>query len=357
MSRWSECPGSIRLSAGITTEQRSKYAEEGTKAHEIAAKLLTGQVVEPGVPEEMRDAVEVYVDYALTKWAAAGEDGSWMKVEERFDLGKLYPGLFGTTDCAIWNEGTKTLTVIDYKHGAGIPVSPEGNKQLLYYALGALYNTDAKPQHVEIVVVQPRCYGKSPVSEWKTTPETLLEFSADLIEAAKKTEDPDAPLNPGDHCRFCPASPICPELSKRAIETARMDFAAIGDDRVAEALKFVPVLKRWIESVEEYAYTKLVSGKEVPGFKLVSKKAHRKWIDDALTAEWATKNNLSGIYDTKLKSPAQLEKLIPKNLKKDLDGLVSTASPGMTMVPSDDPREAIQVIEASKDFEKISHDE
>jgi hypothetical protein len=357
MSRWAECPGSIRLSEGIES-RGSKYAEEGTKAHGIAAKILMSQDVESDVPEEMMDAVKVYVDYVLTKWAGAAKNmASWIKVEERFDLGKLYPGLFGTTDCAIWNENTKTLTVIDYKHGAGVSVSPEGNKQLQYYALGALYNTDAKPQHVEIVVVQPRCYGKAPVSEWKTTPETLLDFAADLIEAAKRTEEPDAPLNPGDHCRFCPAAPICPELSKRALETARMDFEAVGADQISQALSFLPVLKRWIESVEEYAYTRLTSGKEVPGFKLVAKRAHRKWIDDTLTAEWATKNKLSGVYETKLKSPAQIEKLIPKSLKKDLDGLVSTASPGMTLVPADDPREAIHIVEASKDFEKVSHDE
>lgn len=38
-SRWMACPGSVRLSAGLPDES-SPFAEEGTKAHELAEICL-----------------------------------------------------------------------------------------------------------------------------------------------------------------------------------------------------------------------------------------------------------------------------------------------------------------------------
>ena len=42
MYRWATCPGSVRLSKGIPNRS-SKYAQEGTDAHEWAAKILDGK--------------------------------------------------------------------------------------------------------------------------------------------------------------------------------------------------------------------------------------------------------------------------------------------------------------------------
>ena len=42
MYRWSKCPGSVRLCEGIKSVS-SVYADEGTRAHELAASLLGAQ--------------------------------------------------------------------------------------------------------------------------------------------------------------------------------------------------------------------------------------------------------------------------------------------------------------------------
>ena len=49
----------------------------------------------------------------------------------------------------------------------------------------------------------------------------------ELIDYAKATEDPHAPLVPGDHCRFCPAggAGICPALKDKANAVAAQVFA------------------------------------------------------------------------------------------------------------------------------------
>jgi hypothetical protein len=62
MHRWASCPGSVRLSKDMPNTS-SKYAEEGTMAHELAEKLLTNQEVDLSQYEdEMVEAVKVYVD-------------------------------------------------------------------------------------------------------------------------------------------------------------------------------------------------------------------------------------------------------------------------------------------------------
>ena len=57
MYRWATCPGSVRLSKGIPNRS-SKYAQEGTDAHEWAAKLATGEAMMLDAPEDMREALQ-----------------------------------------------------------------------------------------------------------------------------------------------------------------------------------------------------------------------------------------------------------------------------------------------------------
>jgi hypothetical protein len=61
MHRWATCPGSVRLSKDMPNIS-SSYAEEGTRAHELAELILTGKDVPGDVDPEMLEAVMVYVD-------------------------------------------------------------------------------------------------------------------------------------------------------------------------------------------------------------------------------------------------------------------------------------------------------
>jgi hypothetical protein len=65
MERWQNCPGSIRLSRGIPNTE-SVYAQEGTKAHELAERILTTGEIPPDTDPEMLEAVLVYVNYIRT---------------------------------------------------------------------------------------------------------------------------------------------------------------------------------------------------------------------------------------------------------------------------------------------------
>lgn len=343
-SRWKACPGSVKLSEGAASRS-SVYADEGTRAHDLAEKILNGKPI--GEADlEMLAAVRVYTDFVdrLTK------PGMVRKIEQKFDLTKYHPKLFGTADAVLYEKGH--LVVVDYKHGQGIAVDVKDahgvpNVQLMYYAVGALHVLAVPIQSIEIVIVQPRCFhADGPIRSLNVTPYQALEFIADLIADAKATESPDAPLNPGSHCRWCPAQPTCPEIRKKALALAQLEFSpslSYDPAKLAEALAFLPMLEGFSKSVREFAYREAEMGRPPPGYKLVDKRAMRKWLPNAekllgLRFNLATHQT----HDVKLKSPAQIEKILPANLRGQLDAMTIKESSGKTLVPTLDSRDSIQ---------------
>jgi hypothetical protein len=265
---------------------------------------------------------------------------------------------------------------VDYKHGIGVPVDPFNNPQLMIYALGVVRKYGATGDDtVDMYVVQPRAdasiTGKPHWRCFTLTAAELEEWAERvLIPAAKATEDPDAPLCSGHHCRFCDAAPVCPELSKKACEAAKIAFADDGlpieaspvlpapkdlpRPQLARALDLAGIVEPWIKAVREYASELLRSGEEVPGWKLVATKGNRKWADPQ-EAE-TTLRDLAyvglDVCDHKIKTVAQMEKAlkaIGEDPKSVLEGLW-TRPEGVTIAPASDPREPAK-LPAAKVFE------
>lgn len=370
MYRWATCPASVRLSAGIESRS-SKYAEEGTAAHDLAAKILLDPNTDVStVDPEMLLAVRVYVNAVLET------PGEKKLIEHRFDLSSIHPGLFGTCDAIIFDERNKTLRVYDYKHGAGIPVEVvedgEPNSQLAYYGLGALLSTGFLAEFVELVIVQPRCpHPDGPIRRHSFPSFELLDFAADLKEAALKTEDENAPIIPGDHCRFCPANAICPGVKNKAQILAKMAFSPVepvaggavtpyDPAKLSEALEWLPVLEAWVRNVRDFAYSEATSGKVIPGWKLVEKRKTRKWADENRAAEFLSKEFPSSVellFERSLKSPAQIEKVLHKKQHEKFESLIVSQSSGTTLVPATDARPEVKVMELKKtEFERLAQE-
>lgn len=360
--RWSVCPGSVKL-CEKAPNLSSKYADEGTLAHEIAAAMLLGTYSEEDVivePEpEMLEAVKVYVDFVIGLRPTATK----ILVEHQFNLSAIYPGLFGTADAVLYHADKKLLRVIDYKHGAGIAVEVledgEANLQLVYYALGALVSLKLPVDHVEITIVQPRCpHPNGPIRSHLFNAIELLDFATDLIEAAKRTEEPSAPLVPGDHCGFCNAKGMCPKLHEKSLQLAQEVFSpqlSYDPKKLSETLSMLDAVEAWVKGVREFAYAEAQHGRPPPGWKLVQKRATRKWKDEEeARRKLIAKADLN--YETamtlpELKSPAQIEKLIDKKHKPLLEELVVSVSSGVTLAPETDKRPAISA--APKDVFEV----
>ena len=353
MYRWGNCPGSPRLSDGIENVS-SPYAVEGTLAHELAAKFLTPGEGDFEASTEMLSNVMTYVDYVNVRtWPSSKR---W--IEHKFDLSSIYPGCFGTADAVIYNHFSGHLIVIDLKYGLGIPVEIENNEQLKYYALGAAVDLQLPCKTVEMVIAQPRCpHPDGPIRSTTIDGVELIDFAATLVEKAKATEDPNAPLVPGGWCRFCPAAGFCPALHATAIKAEQEEFRtdlSYDPKKLAEVLELVPTIKDWCNSVTEFAYNEANAGRVPPGYKLVEKRATRKWLSEDAASEFLISHGVSkdALYEMSFTSPAQAEKLLDSKKRKALGEFIVSLSTGTTLVHDSDKRQAAKS-SAELDFQPV----
>lgn len=383
--RWWNCPGSIERIANSPIPKPTIYASEGTAAHEVAAASVLSDLLEKQIDkkyrigsvlvvdgfkitidEEMWNAVDVYRDYILSIVKKYKLLPGQVLLEQRIRIPSIDgedQELFGTADCIIPIPFQK-LVVIDYKHGRGYRVEIEGNYQLKYYALGAWLAIPAWMRQnidvVEMTVVQPRCAGAG-ISSFTIPVEELETFHKDLIEAAGKVK-PGAEVKAGSWCKFCPAKAQCPAMIALVQEEAQLDFAdvkslpsVVGESAFRAVSTLTPemaavildnkdLVKNWFDSVEFLVQHMLESDIAVPGYKLVKKNTHRKWLDDDKVAELLEPTFGAAIYaKPKLLSPNQIEKLVKKTI--DLSDMYEKPDKGRTLAKDTDARDSIRAIE------------
>ena len=230
MYRWKNCPGSVRLSEGLKSKS-SVYAEEGTAAHELIGLALkrafSENVPTINILQKTIEALDVYA-----KYIEGLKKDNPIHIEHSFDMDDIFPNLYGTADCVIYDKKEKLLHVIDYKHGQGLPIEVENNLQLSYYALGAMHTLDYPCHEVQMTIVQPRCYHPDGhIRSWKVSALYFIDFELDLIAAAKETKKKKGLLSAGAHCIFCPAKSICPQKEKDAQTDAKKQFAFYNDPK------------------------------------------------------------------------------------------------------------------------------
>lgn len=364
--RWKACPASVKLSEGVPS-QESQYAKAGTIAHDLAAQILEAHFfnkdkpnIPPGYPQDEWDAIQLYVATIKKDILSHGcqQSTDTLLIEHKFDLSSVHPGLFGTADCvALGDDGL--LLVYDYKHGAGIPVDVEGNLQLMYYGLGALLSMNAGVSEVELVVVQPRCtHAKGTVRRYRFNSIELLDFAGQLKKDVEETKKPNPRVNPGEHCRFCPAAAYkCEAVRQRSLAVAKKEFSAVQDydsNKLKEALDALPMIEAWIKNVREFAYQEASHGRPPSGYKLVEKRAVRKWRNEDEAKLVLDQLMFEDDYlDKKLKSVAKIEKQISKDEMKSVEHLVLKESSGLTLVQDKDKRSAVSA-GAKNDFKQIT---
>ena len=205
----------------------------------------------------------------------------------------------------------------------------------MFYAAAAMRTPGLKwvfedAAEIECVIIQPPF-----IKRWKTTFKRIIAFERDLKRAVTASARPDAALAIGSHCRWCAAKPVCPQITGAVERAVNTQLLALDTQALGAALKTAEVLEGWIEDLRSLATRVLEGATPVPGWKLVAKRATRKWIDEdkavidleALGVEQPTK--------TEVISPAQAEKILKKKLP---GGLTVSVSSGTTLASEDDPR-------------------
>lgn len=339
-ARWMTCPGSVVLTANMP-DTTNIYAQEGTKAHDLAEQCLLQKVkashfTGKNYDESMLMYVQSYLDYVL----AIKQKNSFLFVEKRLSLQKWVPGGFGTCDAIILDKRKRELHIIDLKYGMN-KVDVENNSQLYMYALGA---ADKVLQHIDTVIVhivQPRInyYGSEEIPLDK-----LHAFGVKAKKAAELCFTDNAPLNPSEKaCEWCKAKATCPALYAHSLKVVGDDFTPIAVEKMTDAqLKLVldnkTLIDKWLKSVESHIMNKLTLGEKFQGYKLVESRSNRKYTSDAQS----TLIKLLGenAYQSKLISITDAEKIIGKKQFTALN--ITHKPPGKpTIVVDTDKRLAI----------------
>lgn len=381
-SRWINCTAAPRFECNFPNET-SEYAREGTLVHEfceITAQYNFNQVTkrkrtsvvkklekDPLYKEEMIKTSDFYAQYLFEK-SLTFPQKPYVALEVRVDFSEYVPDGFGTCDCVM--IGGDTLHITDYKHGKGVQVSAENNSQMRLYALGALKKYapifgDAI-KNVSMAIVQPRI--TEDVSHETLTVEQLREWGEWLKPIAQKAYSGFGEFKAGTWCRFCKGRAVCKaraenytalEDFKDALIEGRMsgdglaeyqraeDLGAeipgmLSDEDVADLLIRADGLIKWYEDLQSYALNAILSGKVIPGWKVVEGRSNRAFsdTDKAIEALKAAGYDEAVLY--KPKEPltlSALEKLAGKKKFSELVGdLVVKPQGKPTLVEKDDKR-------------------
>lgn len=340
---------------------------DGFDAERFAGEVITYNGTDFDIDDAMVDGVQKYLDVCRADVGLG--DAYW--IEQKFDLSDLHPGMFGTNDWCALKRDEKRLIVRDYKNGFGL-VDVRGNKQLRFYALGALRMVLAAGEKVDTItlgIVQPNApHVDGPSREETIDVIDLLDFEFELVAAARRASAPDAPRIAGDHCEYCKDAHACPALTAATAIIAADDFEpvhTIDVRKLSQLLDLGVMLEARMSAARALAQSLAEGGAEIPGYKLVERSSRRKWQnenEDANAHALAMRYGLSidDLYARKLKSPTQVEKAIKKprgkadEIKAAFNAEFVVRPPaGRTLVRDVDPRTALPAPNPAADFEVI----
>lgn len=331
---WMSCAGAIPLAEKFEKRSSSSvYARIGTAIHEVCEQCLSKNedpydyvgktiVVEDDpidITREHADMANTFVEYVRRQ---EGEKFYEQKVSV-----EVIDDCWGTADAVILNQDTKTLEIADLKTGAGVQVDAKDNSQLRCYALGALnlFRDIYDIETVKATIVQPAFAYLKDRPEGVSTDEMsvmeLDEFGKKLVKsvnrmekARDKLDDPDTYTPSDKACKFCAAKTVCPALQREAEEVAKQDFSEYKDGP-SEDLSYwmdkVPVVKLFCDAVRDEVATRLKSGEDVPGYKLIAGRSTRLWADEEALVETLKKRRFTKaqyMEPMALMSVAKLEK-------------------------------------------------
>jgi hypothetical protein len=327
----------------------NKYADEGTLLHNVIADIImSDNPPEHYLGTKYQDQVltQELIDNKLKVALAALDEidpnkEMEIEAETRVGFGNLLPGVFGSTDL-IGRIGKRAI-VLDWKFGDGVAVDVEENPQLMFYAAASMRTPEASwafegATEIECIIVQP-----PQIKRWVTTPERIAKFELELVQAVKMAKKPDAPLKTGDHCRWCAAKPVCPQMTGAVDRALQSSIQAIDAPMLGAYLANADMLEDWIKDLRALAHQILDSGASVPGYKLVAKRGTRQWTKEDDVVHWLDGKGLepNEIYSKELLSPAQMEKVLKKRKLTLPDDLVVSVSTGTTLAVESDPRPAV----------------
>jgi len=213
--RVSNCPGSIKLERSfqkcscVERKQGSKYAEEGTRRHELIHDALDGNIDIATLDNADRDLIQKAKDFAFRKFGGVGVCEQKYDVflgSEPLDDREPAPLLaVATADMSRYDSEKDTVYIVDWKFYNGPLNQAEVQWQMIINLTGAMLHFKAK-------------HGVA----WVYNPIQNQEFEYELRDVRtgvgvitkiwRKANEEDPRLNPGAWCKWCDCVDRCPAV-------------------------------------------------------------------------------------------------------------------------------------------------
>jgi len=387
--RWVYCPGSVREEAKYP-DITGDAAIDGTGSHLLLELCLdTGRPVQEylgeyigvghpdngvgwKVKQDRIDRVQMTLDYVERRTEELKKEYPNHNIQLHTES-RSYPGesfgrddWWGTVDITLEVSSKKQhgelqkqdfLEVIDYKDGQGF-VSEKNNPQLLAYLYGKWDKEKQIP--MRMTIVQPK--SKTPIRYEDINHNILLQKVKQIAEAAKKTDDSNAPLIPDDkggkgYCRWCKHRNNCEARKKQIIGGLKMfteevqqqeggglslfevidqtfkDIESMDSETLSQMLDAKAAIDDVFKRAEEEAIARLENGDSIPGYGMQPGNSKREWNideDELVKKLRACKLKKDQIYIAKLISPAQVMKHsdLTKRQKERIESQYVKVTPG-----------------------------
>lgn len=359
------CTGSASLESQMT-EVLKDWALEGTALHHLLYKALdTGEMVDVTRPYAFTDpesekSIEVKPQVLQDKLIPALEAYQWLIetheiVEYDLELTLPHPqtcgpDVFGTLDFA-GRSARGYAVVADTKFGSGVRVFAKENFQLAFNAVGLWEAQDSFVKGVDtflFAIVQPNPAAERPedhVDLWETSMWWVENYRLMEREAYLRIKRGETGLKAGKWCQFCKARAICPEQNQNLTDFTRQAPTeplpgGIDAIQLARLLRMGEQAKKQYDALVKFAEQQADErGVQIPGYKLIDSYGHRRYVDEEAALLAATQIVGTEAVETKLKSPAQLQKVF-KKLREDfsvMDTHVERPYRGTRLVPDTNP--------------------
>jgi len=323
--RWMTCHGSLNLEQKLkdknlipTWDEGSPASIEGTRLHEVADKVLRGDILI--CPSEVKD----YVDYCRD----TTPEGAEVFIEERVPL--FYSeGDTGSVDYA-WRKG-EVLALTDLKTGR-IKVEAKGNMQMLCYAFG-LVTPETKEIHMTVFQ-----YDKP--HSWVISIQEANELSHLVKEAALKALDENTTTLTAstDACRWCKAKPYCTEHTGSIIDLLEdTNMKRISDERLVKLMAEKKKILTLLDNIEKVLFDRANAGEVINGVHLTTgRKQNKQWKKDIEPVEEMIKLglHLDQVVKTTPITPTMALKMIeiPEELYEQPEGKLKLVVDDVTEV-------------------------
>ena len=317
-------------------------AKIGTAIHKLAEKCFISDLDPMKFEGKEVDGItlteencEFALEHLKAIWAIEDELGAGTVTVETFlpyqETQVCKVG--GTTDVIGISKEKRKLIIADLKTGRGYVDAD--NDQLKLYALSAMNNNNLFKDisTVELWIVQPH---HGDVRKHTMTTQELVDWEHYiLIPAIENALNPAYPPVPSDSaCQYCPAKTICPAQANMVeVVSSAPPVATLTEEQISTLLTKFDMVEDYIKAVREHALKRMESGSVIQGWQLQPKRALRSWTDrdQAIDGLLALGIAPDDIFKSELITPAQAEKLLPKDQKASLEALTSRISSGLTL--------------------------